>query len=341
MTIQTDANAAASSNAETNPEVVDPAVVVDPAAEDVTDANPAAPSTVDTDGAKEPASLLDVVKSAVEKQAEPEASPAPEGEQVDPVAEAAAPTADDPAADDANLPFHNHPRWKAVIAERDSLREPAERMTLIETFMQDKGLTSEEVAEGYHVMGLLKGGPDELAQARDWFAERLEGLNEALGHVLPADLQSRVDEGLLDADGAAELAKARAAANLRETQDAQRAARETAAATERDATAKTTAMVGAVEAWETRIKASDPDYSKKAKLVQDRCRSIVASEGKAPQTPEEATALADRALGEINAEFKSTLPKPRPIAPAPAGSSTPATAEPKTLREAINSAVGR
>lgn len=337
----TDKVAAASPATEEVSEVDPSTVVVDGVATEVPDANPAAPSTVDTEDANKPASLLDVVKSAVEPPVAPEASSAPEGDEEKPNAEEAAPVAEAEAEDDANLPFHSHPRWKAVLAERDGLKEPAERWGYIESFMQQHALTAEEVAEGYEVMAQLKGGPEDLSKARDWFAAKLGALDEALGNVLPEDLQSRVDDGLLDEDGAAELAKARATAALNSERETARA---TATAAEReraDITAKTTAMVDAVTAWETRIKASDPDYPKKEKLVLDRCLSIVRSEGNAPTTPEEATALSDRALAEINAEFKAALPKPRPITPGPTGTSTSAAAQPTTLREAINGAVGR
>lgn len=311
------------------------------AVEAVIDANPADSSTVDSMDANKPANLLDVVKAAVAKEPEPVASSSPEGDPVAAEAEEAVQTDESEVEDDANLPFHNHPRWKAVIAERDSFKEPAERWGHIDGFMREHGLSGEEVAEGYEVMALLKSGdPAKLEQARGWFHERLTALDGMLGHVLPEDLQTRVDEGFLDEDGAQELAKARAARVL---SDAQVATRATAAAEEQqrqDATAITNAMVTAVEAWEERIKASDPDYPKKAKLVLDRSRSIVAATGKPPTTAAEATALADQALAEVTAEFKSALPKPRAIAPTPASTSTVATAQPKTLRDAINGAVG-
>jgi hypothetical protein len=329
--------AAASPAAETATDETTEVVTIEGQVTEVADANPADPSPADAEDAKQPASLLDVVKSAVEPVAEPEAPSSPQGTE--------SPDAEEPVdkagneADDANLPFHNHPRWQALLAERDELREPAKRMGLIEDFMRDKGLSADEVAEGYEIMGLLKGGPEDLA--RTWFAERLGALDEALGNVLPDDLRQRVDEGLLDPDGAAELAQARAQTALRERQETERTAADARRTAEQDATAKTTAMATAVTAWEAKIKASDPDYPKKAKLIEDRCGSIVRADGKAPTTPEEATALVERAHREITDEMKAVAPKPRPITPAPAGSSTTAAPEPKTLREAINAAVGR
>lgn len=339
----TDKSAVASPAAEIDPATIDPStVIVDAPAVEVPDANAADPSPAEPVDAKEPASLLDVVKSAIATPAEVVAPSGPEGDLVDPNAVEAKPDKDDaaPVEDDANLPFHNHPRWKAVIAERDQLKDPAERWGHITGFMQEHGLSSEEVAEGYEVMALLKSGdPAKLAQAREWFAERLDGLDQTLGNVLPDDLVARIEAGTLDEEGATELAQARAAAKLRETRAATEA---TATAAEReaaDATALTNSMVSAVEAWETRTKANDPDFSKKAQPMMDRCNRIVAQEG-APRTAAAAEALAKRAYEEITSELKAMLPRPRAIVPAPAGQVTPAAAKPKTLREAINGAVG-
>ena len=330
-------------------ENLDPAAagtVMEPGAEgSAVDANPADPSPVDQTDANQPASLLDVIKGVVEKPADAGESSTTENEPANPTPEApaeAAAEAEPAAEDDANLPFHNHPRWKAVIAERDTLRDPASRWQAIDGFMQQHGLTGDEMAEGYEIMALLKSGdPAKLAEARGWFHERLNALDETLGNVLPDDLQQRVNDGLLDEDGALEIAQARANAALSSRQVADRDAAEATRRQQEQAVATTTEMVSAVEGWEARIKASDPDYSKKADLVQAKCVAIVQQTGKAPTTAAEATALADRALSEVNASLAAVLPKPRPITPTPAGMSTPAAAAPKTLREAINGALGR
>lgn len=318
---------------------IDGTAVVVPPVEAIDDANPAAPSTVDAQDAKAPADLLSVVKAAVEATAEPEPSSSPKDDLVEP--EAAAPEITEMAAeDDADLPFHNHPRWKAVLAERDTLRDPAEKYGMITGFMQEHDLSGEEMAEGYEVMALLKSGdPDKLAQAREWFSERLNALDGMLGNVLPEDLQERIYEGLLDEEGAMELAQARATAALRNGQEATRLAGEASRNAQQAGESRIREIAGAVESWEARIKASDPDYSKKAEMVEVQCQVIAQREGKVPHTSAEATALADRALAEVNRIMKSALPKPRAIAPDPIGQSTVTTQQPNTLRGAIEAAL--
>lgn len=336
-----DASPASATDDTTIPTPASAAVVENDAP--VIDANPADSSAVDVEDAKTPENLLSVIKSAVEKEPAPEASSAPEGEKVEPEAKEEAQEAEPKAEDDANLPFHNHPRWKAVLAERDSFREPAENYGKITEFMGNHGLAPEEVAEGFEIMALLKSGdPVKLGEAREWFSSRLQSLDDSLGNTLPEDLQTRVDEGLIDDDTAQELARTRAAAALRAEQDTARDAKAAEAAGMEQATAVQTGIVNAVQAWEERAKASDPDYAKKAELVIATSRAILARPGVvAPSTPEEAVALAEKALAEVNGHFKGLMPKPRAIAPVPASTSTVAKPAPTSLRGAVAAALAR
>lgn len=314
-------------------------------AEASTDANAAASSDADEKDAKEPVDLLSVVKSAVEPVAsaadtsavtgEGEAQP---GEAKDKPAEGEAEASAEADAD-AKLPFHNHPRWKEVVAERNEFRDDAGRMRNIDGFMQTHGLTGDEVTEGFDIMAKLKSGdPVRLAEAREYFATRLEALDGLLGETLPEDLRERVEAGLVDEETAQELAKTRAAAKLLETRAETRDAATSEAQAARERVTVAQSMATAVEDWEKRQKQTDPDYARKAELVETTCRAIVQRTGKAPQTPEEAVQLVESALGQVNKQFKALLPKPKPVNPSPRGQSNPTVAEPKTLREAIAAA---
>lgn len=335
----TGAPTAASPTAETETEL-NPVVLTDGEG-----STPADSSTVDEEGAK-PQNLLDVVKSAV-KPVEEEAASPPAGDEGEEEAKAEG-EADKAKLEgegepdpDANLPFHNHPRWKEVIAERDGYKDDAGRYRNIEGFMQQHGLLADEVVEGFEVMASLKSGtPEGLSQARDYFATRLNQLDQMLGVTLDGDLQEKVDTGQIDEETAQELARTRAANKL----ISERTERDTKASEEaeaqRHAVANATACAETVDDWEKRIKASDPDYSKKAKLVEDQCLAIVQRTGKQPGTPAEALALVEQAYKETNARLKDVLPQRKPVTPSPRSSSTTARPEAKTLRDAINGAIG-
>jgi hypothetical protein len=307
----------------------------------VADANAAASSTAETEGAKEDQSLLSVMRSAIEKPADPVASPASEEDPAVAAVTEEAPAAEASADDDKNLPFHEHPRWQAVLAERDALKAPAEQHGHIMAFMQEHGLTPEEVTEGYEVMAMLKSSdPDTLGKAREYFVKNLQALDGMLGFTLPEDLQERVESGFLDEEGARELATARAAKSLRDSRAEALAADEAAASKDREVRDAAQAITASVASWEDRIKTADPDYAKKAKLIEDRALRIMQSEGPA-RNPAEAVALVERAHKEITAEFRAVLPKPRSILPNPPSVNTTATAAPASMKEAMIQALGR
>lgn len=304
------------------------------------DANAAESSDAGTTDANEaPKSLLDVVKSAVEKVTKaPEDSSTPEEAKQEAEAK---PETDEPKADDADVPFHNHPRWKQIVAERDAAQADATEYGKITTFMEVNNLVATEVAEGFEIMALLKQGtPESIEKALEWFEPRTAMLREAVGRTLPADLQEKVDTGMIDADVAAELAQARAGQALRERHGEATAAAAAEAQQREAAQVTQRSMMDAVTAWEKRTAGADPDYAeKKASMVETTARAIIQRTGKAPASADEAVALVDQALNEVNASLKALIPKPRPITPAPTSMSARNSVVPKTLREAIEASL--
>lgn len=308
-----------------------------------TDANAAASSTVDEQDAK-PANLLDVVKDAIKPVETVAAAPSAaegEGEAKEAEAEPKPVTAEDQAEADKKLPFHEHPRWKEVIAERDGYKEDASRFRDISGFMHSHGLTGDEVSEGFDIMAKLKSGtPENLAEVREYFSSRLTFLDDVLGNVLPEDLRQRVDSGAIDEEAAQELARVRASEKLLKNQAEVRETRDTEAEAQRATVANAQQCATAVDDWEKQVRSADPDYAKKAALVETTCRAIVQETGKAPRNPQEAVALAKQALDRVNAQLEAALPKPKPVAKTPTGSSAQVVDQPKTLRDAVRAALG-
>lgn len=307
------------------------------------DANPEGSSASDAD-AKEP-SLLDVVKAAVEPAPVEDSSTPKEETDAEPKAE------DDPAKEepkaeeteaerDAKLPFHEHPRWKEVIAERDALREPAKQFGVINDFMDANGLTAENIAEGFTIMADLKSNdPARLAEARKWFNSNLQRLDGMLGETLPDDLRERVESGYIDEETAKETARLRATSALQaETAERTRKASEEAQRAQQ-ARQQGETLARAVETWEAQAKATDPDFSKKEAMVEAQCHAIVARTGKRPTTPDEAVALAKQAYEDVNAQFASLVPAKRPVSADPRPSSVTPIKEPKSLFDAVNNAL--
>lgn len=310
----------------------------------VEDQSPAIPepaepaATVDSDANDQP-TLLSIVKDAVgqgTKVAEASSAATSNEEAATPEAKAE----DDVA--EADVPFHEHPRWKSVLAERDSLKADATQYQQIQTFMETNNLQADEVAEGYEIMALIKRGDTESIQkALAWFEPRVSYLKQQLGQELPEDLQEKVDIGQLDEDDAAEMARLRAVNARTEQQTAAQREQSAAEQAAEAARAQSVKMASAVQAWEDRTKASDPDYAKKSRMVEAEVLAEVTRTGKRPATEEEAEALVARAYGIVNEHFKALLPTPRQITPSPASVAANTSAAPTTLKEAIRAAVNQ
>src|SRR3954469_17015945 len=105
-----------------------------PAPEATTDA-PADPSPAG-DAKEASPSLLDVVKAVVEPKVEAEAPSAAAPEKNDAATPEPAPELTE--AEIAELPFHNHPRFKEVLTQRNALRgELAEVQTKLRQYEPD------------------------------------------------------------------------------------------------------------------------------------------------------------------------------------------------------------
>ncbi|HEY0137785.1 MAG TPA: hypothetical protein VGB85_27055, partial [Nannocystis sp.] len=142
-----------------------------------------------------PPSLLDVVKSAV-APAEPDAegTSSPEAEKEGQAADdTEANAAEDVDDEKVNPGLHKHPRFRAVLTERNTLREqvtalkePAQQYERIEAFMQHNGLTNEHVVELFRVGALMRTDPDKAYEA---VADTLVELGKLTGRSLPEDLR--------------------------------------------------------------------------------------------------------------------------------------------------------
>lgn len=240
---------------------------------------------------------------------------------------------------DADVPFHKHPRWQEMLRERDGYKAKADQFDAIGTFARQNNLTAEELNQGFEIMALMKNNP---AKALELLAPHLSNLELATGRKLPDDLQKKVEDGLLDDETAQELARTRieaqtnrARAEQTESERQQERERQAAEA----AVSAAQAMQGAVVQWEEGIKQRDPDYSHKQRFVTDRVRALMAEKGR-PQNAEEAVALVKEAYDDVTKQMRTMLPKREQVRAVTSDqSSTRATAAPKTMEEAIRGAL--
>ena len=309
------------------------------------DANSANSSDADDKGDKKPETVLDHVTAHLEAEREAESPAAKEGKQEDESKDGEAEASKDvdakPAEDkDDPPPFHEHPRWKEMVQEREGykatiedLTPKAERFDAMTDMMRDASLSSEEVSAGFNIMALMKGDPVKALEALKPYYTTLQTL---VGETVPEDLRKQVETGVITEDAASELSRARAEAAVSRSQLELRDQRSTAA----DAERVQDAIGRAASEWEQGWKSNDPDYSLKVKLVESEIKAIMVDDpGRVPKTPEEAVQLSKDALAVVEATVKPFRPQKPEIKPPPDGSSVNANPAPKNSMEAASAAL--
>lgn len=283
----------------------------------------------DQDANKKPKSLLDAVKRAAHGSADEDSSNSETNGKSAEGTGNPTPSLDDAAKEkstpeaDKKLPFHNHPRWKEMITERDAYRAESDEFRKVTTFMSSNGLSTDEVAEGFQIMALMKTNPVEAHKRISEYKSRLDAF---VGATLPPDIQKKVEEGYVDEESAKELAMLKAQQGLYQQQQVN-------AMQQRDQQSRGN-IHSAVVNWEQQMRVKDPDWSAKQEMVIDQVKLMLQAEK--PSTPEEALALVERAHSTIKERLSRFAPQRRPVTHVSSStSSAHATAQPRSLLEAV------
>jgi hypothetical protein len=306
----------------------------------------AAPSTAD-EGAQ-PKSMLEAVKGALAPEpakAEAEAT----GESPDPKGDA---REGEPASEkEEEPPFHKHPRWQEMVRGRKSAEARVKELEPeVETFRSFKanvaaaGLSAEEVDNGFDIMRFMKTDPAKAYALIKPYWESLEGF---MGNKLSPELQAKVDAGHIDQETAQELVRLNAEKLHREerdkrTQETQQQQRERSE--QQKLNDHVEACATAISTWETQWKASDPDYAKKQKLVNQVYTGMLAERDRQGnplhviRTPDDAVELVKSAREEVEKTLTPVMRRTveRRGLVGGGSSASKVAAVPKTLREAIN-----
>lgn len=254
---------------------------------------------------------LSIVRSVVDetKKADETASPA-DGEAT---GQQPGDTADKPKDDEnyTDVPFHKHPRFQQVLREKKAAQADATQYQQVQKFMDTNGISADEAAEGFIIMGLMKTNP---AAAWDRMKPTVQALLIAAGEVLPEDLKTRVQKGELTQDAAFEVSRSRAHVNsVNHAQSFEQQRRERSAKTELE-----TSLYTAAESWEADRKTKDPNFAAKVPQLMREVAFLQRQEGK-PGTPEGVKDQLKRAYAAI-VPPPATQPVPRQRTTAPLSS---------------------
>lgn len=240
--------------------------------------------------------------------------------------------------DESKLPFHNHPRWKALKQERDAYKQGAQQYDQIQAFMQNNDISQEEVVRMYEIAAAMKRDP---MKALELMQPVLQTLNQFVGGgQLPEDVARQVEDGTISRDAATELVRRRNEAEFYRNERMRIEAQQAALREHQTIQAQTQEIVSAATEWENQIRQRDPDYDRKSTLIGSRIKELIQAQP--PRNRTEALAMAQKAYDDVNSSLRAFAPKP-PMRTMTSASSTASSAKPapRSLRDAIFQAAGR
>jgi len=230
------------------------------------------------------------------------------------------------------VPLHLQPRFKEVIAEKNSFKKGHEQYVKITDSLKKMNLSAQETAQGLTIMGLMKNDPQEALKALEPI---ISNLKEVTGAKIPEDIQQKIDDGYMDEDAGAELAKTRADVQMQKNANQSLVDQQKKA----DEQQSVNQIAQTVNQWEERTRKTDPDFDLKQDEIDDRVSALVRERGR-PNTPKEAESLAQEAYDTVTKRHHSRLGVKRPIRSMSnnklGGSPMP---EPKSLMEAVQNAM--
>lgn len=255
-----------------------------------------------------------------------EASPAPE-ESLETTDEAE-PDAAEAEDDYSNVPFNAHPRFKALVTQKNRykseievLKPDAERYRTVQAYIDAQGMDAEEAAELLEIGGLIKNNPVEaLKRARP----TIEKLLIAAGEILPQDLKQKVAEGVLTREAAQEVSRARAA--LQSVQHSQQF--QTQRGEQQREAERTGAIQSAVAEWEADRAKRDPNFAKKAPILMEKMQAAFFR-GERPKDRAEAVAMLDRVYKDVNKLVPVAAAVPKTASRPVTGGQVAGTPQPK------------
>lgn len=200
----------------------------------------------------------------------------------------------------SDVPFNKHPRFQALIQQRNGYREDAGRYVNVVNYLSANNLSADEAANALATFAKAKVDPaGAFAELKPWLQELLV----AAGEVLPDDLQARVTKGEMTAEVAHDLSRERAKSKSFETRqgfEAQRAQRTSQ-------TNLVTELVGTADTWEKDRRVKDPNFEAKHPLLLREVAFLQQQEGR-PKDKAGVLAQLQKAYAAVNKSFRPAAP---------------------------------
>lgn len=241
-------------------------------------------------------------------------------------------------------------RIRQLVSERDDwqgqvdrLKPRAEQWDRVASYMRQHDIQPSHVDNALEITRRINAG--QWSEAMEVLAPIYREVAARAGAILPDDLAEEVRLGHITEQRARELAKAQAAskaAGERETRMTEKQ-REEAESAKHQQIIDT--AVGAVDKWAKSKAGSDPDWHLKHEDVQEEVDHILRKRMEKgvegfPQTADDAVAIAEQALKNVEDRIKRYRPPPKEHrTPTGQFASPHAKVQPKSLMEAVDAAL--
>lgn len=237
-------------------------------------------------------------------------------------------------------------RIRGLVKEVNDLRKGSQELApkaefhdKVVGFIQQKGLTTEEVDFTFAMMAAVKENP---RVAYDALVPIVQELQRRVGIQLPDDLQQDVNVGLITPERARELSVTRAEAARNSERATQIEQRTQAERQQAQRTQFVQNVHGTIANWENQNRAKDPDWSLKSNRIAEKLELAFVRNQANIRSPQDAYALAEQVRQEVDKEFATFRPRPKPVAPVMAGgsSSQRSAAAPNSMLDVVKQALG-
>jgi hypothetical protein len=201
--------------------------------------------------------------------------------------------------------FHEHPRFKQLVEQKNEARKEALELKQKLEFQQQTvelvdSVGRENVDALVEFLTLKDSDP---AAGLQMIKPILQEMAVAAGLSMSTELRQKVEEGLIDESTAKDIAKKEAELqNLKQRteREKQMIAQQSQAKTQQE-------FVNAASQWELKKKSSDPDYETLRPFVTNAAVAKFTKEGR--PDAKEITSVMDGIYNDIRKQLKGTLPK--------------------------------
>ena len=229
-------------------------------------------------------------------------------------------------------------KYRETRESLEKYEQKAQSFDKFNTFLETNSISKDEANKLFDIGALMKKDPQQALAAMTPYYNQLLQLT---GNVMPNELKQQVDQGYITEQAALDLSRQKAQNEHyrnREIQQEQKRQEDS----QRQQQELNFNIQSGLASLEKNWQQSDPDYKLKSTRIQDLVKLMwydASQKGQMPRSVDEAIRMAETAKRDVERELRQFQPR-KPINPVEGGGSNTARPEPKTTLDVIRQTVG-